>query len=205
MARRRSSLTKQQKKRLKQAAVWAGIGLLSWETFQGMIVRRQRRRDSFQAALNAQSATSKPLAVVGRPDGRALSKSVGKDHDCADLCIDPSGCENCQNVLVADYAEGLSQLPDNSHVLYVDTGILERAADPGTLAAELQRVSGGDLFMAPLGPWSLLAWLPPNKQRVTAAPPAQKQLTWNGWGDNDGQLQLSGSPPQLHVIAGGRL
>lgn len=194
MARRRGGLTKKQKTRLKQVAVWSGLGLLAWETFQGMIVRRQRRRDSFQAALNTQEATGKPLAVVGRPDRRPLAKIVGGDHDCADLCIDPSGCESCQSVLVAAYAEGLSQLPTNSHVLYVDTGIFERCQQPHQLAAELQRVSGGDLFMAPLGVLTAFAWLPPNKQRVSAAPPAQRQLVWKGWGGSSGRLQLAGAP-----------
>ena len=156
--------------------------------------------------VNAATETGKPLAVLGAPAGRAMSKMLGGDHECADLCIDPKGCEGCDNVMVAEYADALTQMAAGSHVLYVDTGVFERAQFPDDFASELQRVSGGDLFMAPLGQWSLFAYLPPNKQRVSSAPPAQAQLAWRGWrAESAGQLSLAGHAPNLYAIQGGRI
>ncbi len=206
MARRkyRSGLTKKQKRRLKQVAAWSGFAWLTWETWSALVIRRQRRRDAFNAALNAKSETGKPLAVLGDPEGGFINRIMGPDFDCADLCIDARGCANCENVIVASAEQGLSQLGTNSHVLYVNTGVFESAANPDTLLSEIQRVGGGDFFMAPYSPWSVFAWLPPAKRRLKAYPPRDEQIAWKGWGGEQHEapsnLALAGTRPRLRLV-----
>lgn len=208
MARRRSNLTKKQKERLKQLALWGGLGWLTWEGWSAMVLHRQRRRDGFNAALNAKAELDRPLVVLGDPQGGWLGRILGPDFDCADLCIDARGCANCPNVVVASPEEGLQQLGDSSHIVFVNTGVFERTANPDLLAAEIRRVSGGAFYMAPFSPWTAFAWLPPSKRRVLKYPPAAAagELSWKGWGGEAGDLQslqLAGIP-RLRLIYGRR-
>ena len=191
MARRRrgSGLTKEQKTRLKQIATMGGLAWITWEGWSALVIRRQRRRDAFNAALSRKAETGKPLVVLGDPEGSFIGRIMGPDFDCADLCIAPRGCANCENVIVATAEQGLQDLSPASHVVFVDTGVLERAENPNVLLSEIQRVGGGDFFMAPYSPWTIFAWLPPAKRRVLKYPPRDEQISWKGWG---GQAYESG-------------
>lgn len=189
--RRRSGLTKRQKQRLKQIATWGGLAWLTWEGWSALVIRRQRRRDAFNAALSRKAETDKPLVVLGDPEGGVIGRVMGVDFDCADLCIDARGCANCENVIVASAEEGLAQLSSGGHVVYVNTGVLERTANPDVLLQQIQRVSGGDFFMAPVSPWSIFAWLPPSKRRVLKYPPRDNAVAWKGWGGEASTHQLT--------------
>lgn len=203
--RRRGGLTKKQKERLKQFALWSGVGWLTWETWNAMVLQRQRRRDAFNVALNKKSETGKPLLVLGDPEGAILGRILGADFDCADLCIDSRGCANCENVIVADPETALADLGSNSHVVYVNTGIFEHTANPDQFISELLRVSGGDYVMAPHNTWSLSAWLPPAKRRVLEYPPKSDQVRWKGWSGEAGSRALAGvGSPRLRLIMGAR-
>lgn len=209
---KKKRLTKEQRlrrERLKKVGVWSLIGVVTFESYLAMVNRRQRRRDTFNAALNAQSATGKPLLVLRDPDGGAIHRILGRDFDCGNLCIDPRGCPSCENVLVADPSVGLEQLEPGSHVVYVPPGVIERSKYGEHLIQELHRVAGLDLFVSPLEPYSVLSWLPPMKRRVKSAPPKTAYVEWRDLPWQPGpsnvrrSLTLAGTP-NLQVFAGGR-
>jgi len=191
-------LTKAQKEsrqKLKTIGKWSLIILGSYELYMVLVDRRQKRRDAFNAALNAKAATNKPMLVIGDPDGSFVNRMMGADFDCQDLCIDPKGCPKCKNVLVADPLVALEGLGDNSHVVFVNAGYLEAAAYPDQLIAQIKRVSGGDAFFAYRQPWTLTAFSPWMKQRVKTAPPITSYVQWSKlpWGKAEsGQLALKG-------------
>jgi len=145
-------------KKAGKIALWTAVVGVGYELAIAGIFRRQRRRDVFNQALEAQNRTRKQLWVVGIPK-QGLARVLGPDWDCADGCIAP---EN----LVAT----LRDFATNSVVLFVGRG-LEGAEDPGLVVREMQRVSGGDLFVAALEPYSLSAWMPWRRQRILTAPP----------------------------------
>lgn len=215
MARRKRKLTKEQRarrERLKRVGVWSLVGLVTYEAYLAMVNRRQRRRDVFNAALNAQNATGKPLLVMRDPDGGVLNRTLGRDFDCGDLCIDPRGCPSCANVIVAQPEAGLEQLEDNSHVVYVPPGVIERSRYGEHLITQLHRVAGEDLFVAPLEAWSTLAWLPPTRRRVKSAPPTTPYVEWRDlpWQPGPSNVRRSTElmgvgAPRLRVFAGGRV
>jgi len=176
MARRRKHLTKAQKERLKQVGKWASVVALTWEAFHAVVLLRQKKRDVFNLALQKQNATKKPLLVVGNPTGDVLSRIFGGDYDCADLCIDARGCSTCENVLAMSVDEGLQTLAAGSYVVYVSPGQLENVPDAHATLTELQRVSGGDLFLTHYNPWTLRSLVA--KRRVLAAPPTTRYTEW---------------------------
>jgi hypothetical protein len=164
--------------RLKKVALWTGVGLLSYELFVALVIRRQNRRDVFNQAVARANATQKALVVVGSPDGTLVSSLVGRDYDCGELCIDERGCPKCKVQAVAKLTDALHELPDNSAVIFV-AGTLEDVLDLPTALQQLQRVSGGDLFVAPVQPWTLTAFFHPGaRRRIFSAPPASPTVTW---------------------------
>jgi hypothetical protein len=166
----------------KTAFKWGAIGWLTYEVYLGAVYRRQRKRDVFNLALKRQNETGKRLIVVGNPDGGVVNTLMGRDYTCGDLCLDDHGCPKCTNVQTGDLLTLLRQLPTASVVLYMGKGA-ERIKNFAAVVPELQRVSGGDLFIAHVQPWSLVSWLPGNQQRIFAAPPTgdaieYKELPW---------------------------
>lgn len=180
MAKKR--LTKDQKlrrERLMTVGKWTGLGLLTYELYVVLVLRRQHRRDAFNAALNAKRATNKQLMVIGDPDGSFVNRVMGRDFDCADECVDPKGCPSCSNVVVADPVTALQKCANNSYVIFVNAGYFEQAKDADAFMGELKRVSGGDIFMSYREPWSLSAFSPFMKRRVKAAPPLAPFVEWS--------------------------
>jgi len=174
-------MTPETKAKLKKAAMWTGVGLVSVELYMAMVVRRQKRRDLFNQALDAAKNKRKKLIVVGDPDGYWVSRFTGRDFDCGDLCVDPKACPKCSAQAVGDVAQVLSQFAGNDAVIFVNTGVLEREKDITTALAQLKRVSGGDLFISTLEPYLPSAFLWPNKRRVITAAGsnvAYKALPW---------------------------
>jgi len=206
MSRRRSSphprkLTKEQiarRERAKTVGKWTLLLLGTYEAFLVLVHRRQTRRDAFNAALNKKRETGKPLLVVGDPDGSFVSRLLGRDFDCSDLCIDVKGCPACSNMQAGNTFDLLSRLHDNSYVVFVDSGHLESVKSGDDYLAQLQRVSGGDFFVAHREPWSVGAFSPFMKRRVLTAPPITPYVEWRNlpWGGQPHGLQHTG-PAQL--------
>jgi hypothetical protein len=165
------------RQRIKTVAKWTALGVITYELYLAMVDRRTRRRDAFNAALQRQIATSKPLIVLGDPDGYFISRVLSRDFDCGELCIDPHGCGSC-NTEVGYPEDVLAKHANNSAVVFANIGTIEKAKDANALLAQIQRVSGGDFFAATLEPWSVLAWLPPHKRRVLSAPPKTQYTEW---------------------------
>jgi hypothetical protein len=165
------------RQRIKTVLKWSALGLLTYELYLAMVDRRTRRRDAFNAALQRQVATSKPLIVLGDPDGYFISRVLSRDFDCGELCVDPHGCGAC-NTAVGYPEDVLASHGNNSAVIFANIGTIERAKDANKLMSEIQRVSGGDFYAATLEPWSILAWLPPTRRRVLSAPPKTQYTEW---------------------------
>ncbi len=176
MARRHKKLSKTQKEKLKQAGKWLGLSALTYESFMLFVRNRQRKRDVFNLALQRQAATKRPLLVIGDPGGDVVSRVFGNDFDCADLCISPKGCPSCSNVIAKPVDEALASLGDGSYIVFVAPGILERVPDINATLTNLQRVSGGDIFVAHTHPWTLLSLFA--KRRIKAAPPTGNFTEW---------------------------
>jgi hypothetical protein len=171
------------------------VGLGTYQVYMTVVARRQNRRDTFNGALNAQNATQKPLLVVGDPDGRFLARTLGRDFDCGTTCLDARGCPKCPDVIANTPLAGLQSLEGDSHVIFVDAGQLEKVGDAGAALRELNRVSGGDLFVSRIQPWSLDAWVWPNKRRVLSAPPDTAYTEWRElpWQPGKSEVQRLGS------------
>jgi len=173
--------------RFKKVALWTGVGLLSYELFVALVIRRQNRRDTYNAAVARANETQKSLIVVGSPDGTLTNSLVGRDYDCGALCIDERGCPKCKVQAVATLTDALHTLPDNSAVIFV-SGTLEKVPDMPLALAQLQRVSGGDLFVSSVQPWTLTAFLAPGaRRRIFKAPPAGGSVVWKSlpWRPSD--------------------
>jgi len=189
--RKSSSKSNPRRERLKTVAKWSALLLLTYETYMVVVDRRQKRRDVYNAALNAKAKTQKPMLVIGDPDGSFINRIMGRDFDCEDLCIDPKGCPKCPNVLVQDPHVALESLGDNSHVVFVNTGAFERTQFPDAFLAQLKRVGGSDVFIAHRQPWSLSAFSPFMRRRVYTAPPTSPYVEWHKlpWGKGEGTTQ----------------
>ncbi len=170
---------KERRRRFKQIALWTGVGLTTYELFVALVIRRQRKRDVYNAAVERANQTQKQLVVVGSPDGGVVNRLVGRDYECGDLCVDDRGCPKCQVQAVATLDKVLPTFPDNSAVIFV-SGTLEKVPDVEKVLAELQRVSGGDLYIAHVEPWTLTAFFTPGaKRRIKSAPPVSNHVTWS--------------------------
>ena len=75
--------------------------------------------------------------------------------------IEPSACPN---FVQADICKKIP-LADNSAVIFVSC-VLEYVSDVDAAMKELMRVSGGNLFVARVEPWTLTAYLYPGAQRT---------------------------------------
>jgi hypothetical protein len=169
-------LSKKQKDRLKTAGKWGGLGLLTYELYMGMVVQRQRTRDVFNAALQKKTTSGKSLIVVGDPDGYVLSRVLGRDYDCADMCIDPRGCAKCANEKVTSLVDGLAQVPGGSAVVFVAPGVLEREPDVEAALGAIEHAAGGDVYIAAAPVWSFFSLF--RKRVVTSAPPHSQYTEW---------------------------
>jgi hypothetical protein len=175
--------TPKRKKQLKQVAIWTTLGLITYETYLAAVVRRQKRRDLFNLALQRSQETGKPLLVIGDPRERLLNRLLGPDHDCADGCLTMEGCDTCPNTFAGPIFQTLSALGENTYVVYVSQQ-LESLDNIESSMEQLSRVAGLDLFVTHAEPYSLTAWLTPSaKRRILEAPPsapyiAYRDLPW---------------------------
>jgi len=162
----------------KKYAKWLLIGVAAREAYLVLGPMRQRRRDMFNLAQHRASETGKRLIVIGDPDGGIVNRFIGRDYDCGDLCIDTKGCLSCGDYLTGRPEDVLPGLETGSAVIYVSMA-LESVHNLDKVLAEMERVSGGDVFAATASPWTLTSlFYPGSRRQFTEAPPDQPGFRW---------------------------
>lgn len=141
---------------LKKLAIGVGV----WEG--GWYLRRRSLRQTVHAEAQAAAlALGRPLVVIGAPDLGATSSPGG------DIVIDirPS---TLPNSIVADICKPLP-FADNSCVVFVSC-VFEYVNDYAAAVAELQRISGGNLYVVRVEPWTITSKLYPGAKRTIPDP-----------------------------------
>lgn len=129
----------------------------AWEGLWWLGRRDSRTRVYGQARARAEQL-GRPLVVVGAPDG-----GVTAGYGCGDTTVDLAGSA-CPNSLAADIARPLP-FADDSVVVFVSC-VLEYVDDYEGSLRELRRISGGELFVVRVEPWTLTAYLYPGAKRT---------------------------------------
>lgn len=169
---------KKKRSRWVTVAKWSALVIVARELYLSLGPRRQKRRDRFNEAQYRAQQTGKPLVVVGDPDAGIVNRFVGRDYGCATLCIDRHGCLACENQKIGRLEEVLPTMESDSAVVFV-SATLEYVDDMDKVAAELYRVSGGDLFVVTVEPWTMTSILyPGGKRQFFEAPPRDPRLRW---------------------------
>lgn len=160
------------------ALKWTAIGVGARELYLALGPSRQKRRDIFNLAQFRAQETGKRLIVVGDPDAGLINRFIGRDYDCGDLCIDARGCLSCDNHGEGRLEDLLPGLETNSAVIYVSM-TLEYVDNMDKVLAELDRVSGGDVFVVTVPPWTLTSmFYPSSRRQIFAAPPDDAAFEW---------------------------
>lgn len=140
--------------------------------------RRARRRTLFADAQARATALGKPLLVLGSPVQGIVAKVLGPVHGCGASCIDAAGCAGCSVQFAGRLEDLLPGIASGSAVVFA-SDVLEYVDDAPFVAAEMDRISNGDLYLATVEPSSLTAWLWPGaKRRILQAPPTAIDLTY---------------------------
>ena len=152
-----------------------------------LIGRKNRRIQIYNLAQNKAKETGKRLFVIGDPKNDNTSIDGKADYGCGDICLDKTtGCDICPQGVKADIGDYLPNLPDNSYVIFVSC-VLEYVDDFEEVKKELFRVSGGDLFVVNLEPYTLKTTFFPNlgygdkfkrKRIIYNAPPYGKEIKY---------------------------
>lgn len=136
--------------------LWTLAALGAWEG--GWWLRRRSLRSStFDEAKAQAKRLGRPLVVVGAPDG-----GVTSGYGCGDVTIDIVKSD-CPNSIQADITKGIP-LADDSAVVFVSC-VLEYVGDYDAAMRELCRVSGGNLYVVRVEPWTLTAYFYPGAKR----------------------------------------
>lgn len=133
--------------------------IAAWEFFW-WARRRMMRSHIYEVARAQADALGRPLVVVGAPDG-----GVTAGYGCGDVTIDiaPSSCPGS---LQADITKPLPFADDS--VVVVVMCVLEYVDDAEAALAELNRISGGYLYVVRVEPWTLTSVFYPGAQRTLA-------------------------------------
>jgi len=143
----------------------AGITAL-WEG-GWWIRRRMLRTSTYAEARKLATKLNKPLIVVGAPD-----QHLTAGYDCGDVTVDLMKT-SCPVAIQADITKPLP-FADDSVVVFVSC-VLEYVNDINAAYAELERISGGNLFVVRVEPWTLTAYLyPGTKQQIWSVPVPHK-------------------------------
>jgi hypothetical protein len=163
---------------LKLAAI-AGGYVVAYTFWTGAYARRMRRRELFVLAVARTKTTGKPLVVVGDPDSGTASMKYGRDYGCGALCVDINGCPKCENQVKAPIQDWLRAQKDNSAVLFVSCVLEYVDADVRPIIKDLYRVSGGDLFVVTVEPWTTTAFTYRGAQRRFFSAPPSGPFRWS--------------------------
>jgi hypothetical protein len=153
-------------------------GIVTRELWLAFVTRRQRQRTVFALAEERAKLTGKPLVVVGDPQQGILVRFLGPTYQCGAVCVDTHGCPACETQIAGRLEDVLPRMADNSAVVYV-ANVLEQVDDIALIGANLDRISGGDLFITHTEPASLTGWFWPGmRRRILFAPPEGPDLVY---------------------------
>jgi hypothetical protein len=178
-------LTKKQKKTLKRVG-WVAFGgavlITARELYLAGGPRREQRRITYEEAKQRAEQLMRPLVVLGNPDAGLANRALGRTWQCGNVTIDPRGAVACEGPsetsIQGQPVDVLAQMPADSAVIY-DSGLFAKSSRPHELATQMQRVSGGELFMVDAGPWTLAAFFEPGrKRRLYKLPPTDASIDW---------------------------
>ena len=160
-----------------------GIGaalFVGRETFTALVRRRRERRVGYADAVARARESGAPLLVVGDPDSGFITKHLGRDYGCGDVCTDIVGCSGCPVHIKAPLETALTHLPRASHVIYVAL-TLEYVTDLPRVIDELERVAiPGGLYVVRVDPTHLSTWyLYPGAKWVLYDAPFGDYGGWN--------------------------
>jgi len=116
------------------------------------------RESAFAEAKARAEALGRPLVIVGAPDG---GPTMGPS--CGDITIDINPTQ-CPRAIQADISKPIP-LPDACCVVLV-TCVLELVDDFEAAMSELVRISGGELYIVRVEPWTLTAYFYPGAKRA---------------------------------------
>jgi SAM-dependent methyltransferase len=135
--------------------LWQAVG--AWELFW-WARRRAMRAAMFKAGRERANKLGRKLVVVGAPDG-----GVTAGYECGDITIDlaPSSCPGSMQ---ADVTQPLPFADDS--VVVVVMCVLEYVDDVQAALRELRRVSGGNMFVVRVEPWTLTSFMYPGAKRT---------------------------------------
>jgi SAM-dependent methyltransferase len=131
--------------------------IAAWELFW-WARRRMMRSHLYDVARRRADELGRRLVVVGAPDG-----GVTAGYGCGDITIDiaPS---SCPSAIQADITKPLPFATDS--VVVVVMCVLEYVDDANAALAELNRISGGNLFVVRVEPWTLTSVFYPGARRT---------------------------------------
>ena len=153
-------------------------GLITREVWLAFVTRRQRQRTVFGLAEERAKATGKPLVVVGDPARGVVVRWFGPTYQCGRVCVDTHGCPACETQIAGRLEEVLPRMETNSAVVFV-ANALELVDDIALVATNLDRISGGDLFITHVESASLVGWFwPGTRRRILFAPPEGPDLVY---------------------------
>ena len=172
---------------MKNVLIGIAIVLLSitaYELFVILFYRKRRRRKIYELAVQKAKETGKRLFVIGDPNNDNTSIDGKADYGCGDVCLDKeTGCDICPNGVKDNLENYLPKLADNSYVIFVSV-VLEYVDNFEMVKQELNRVSGGDLYIVTLEPYTFKTQFFPNlgyakfkrKRIIYSAPPFSKSI-----------------------------
>lgn len=120
--------------------------------------RRDRRGRRYHQAEARAFELGRPLVVVGAPD----SGPTG-GYGCGDLTVDIAPGSACPRYLRADVTRPLPF--EAASVVVFCSCVLEYVHDFPAAWAELDRVSGGELYLITVEPWTLTGMSYPGTRR----------------------------------------
>jgi hypothetical protein len=89
---------------------------------------------------------NKPLMVTGDPNTGNYITRLLPTYRCGDICVDITGCPSCNETIKGKISSILQTLKSNSYVIFL-LCVLEFVDNIDSAVKELQRVSGGDIFI----------------------------------------------------------
>ena len=132
---------------------WVGAWELLW-----WARRRSMRASMFRAGRALADKLGRKRVVVGAPDG-----GITAGYGCGDITIDlaPSSCPGSMQ---ADVTKPLPFATDS--VVVVVMCVLEYVSDVQAALRELNRISGGNMLVVRVEPWTLTSFLYPGAKRT---------------------------------------
>jgi len=139
--------------------------------------RRWERQELYERAFNRSLATNKSLLVIGDPDTGFINYWLGRDYECGDICLDLTGCPQCNNSLKGNLEVLLPSFETGKYVVFISC-TLEYLQNMANIP-HLWRISYGDIYIVAIEYWAPLNWYLPGSYRIIwDYPPYQQNITW---------------------------